>query len=221
MNGHVVKGLCTAVFVVFAQSPAVAQQDKNAERAQRRAQLQMQALQQQLDEAQAARTKAEAERAELQKRQQSGEAALTRASSAERRLSTEAKTLRAERDALAARVSELEQQMAAQKSAADTALATREREARAAIARRDEEQSALQARFVDQVRLVTQCSEKNERLARLGLELIERYRNKGFVDVARQREPVLGLNEVQTFNLLQEYRDRADAERFTPSANRP
>ncbi|MBC7956230.1 MAG: hypothetical protein H7Y33_10220, partial [Cytophagales bacterium] len=65
-----------------------------------------------------------------------------------------------------------------------------------------------------------ECSAKNERLVKISAELLDRYRSKSVADVLSQRDPVLGLGDVQMFNLVQEYRDKADAERFSPSINR-
>jgi hypothetical protein len=67
---------------------------------------------------------------------------------------------------------------------------------------------------------VADCNDKNERLTRIGAELLDRYRNKGLWEAARQREPFLGLSDVNTFNLVQAYRDRVEAERFAPSIDR-
>jgi hypothetical protein len=50
------------------------------------------------------------------------------------------------------------------------------------------------------------------------VELLNRYRNKSVTDVIKQRDPVLGMGDVEMFNIVQDYRDKADAERFTPPA---
>ena len=60
-----------------------------------------------------------------------------------------------------------------------------------------------------QVAQLGECSAKNERLVKLSAELLDLYRNKGVGDVLNQRDPVLGLGDVQMFNLVQEYRDKA------------
>lgn len=209
-----------AAVLLCAAGAAHAQSDKAAERAQRRAQMQAQALQQQLQEAQAARGKVEAERAELLKHQENDRAALARAQSAERRLGGEMKSAQSERAALAQRVTELERELAEGKRAADEALQAKERELAQARSQHEQEHSDLQGRFADQVRRVTECTDKNQHLAQLSLELMDRYRDKGVVDALKQRDPLLGLSDVQMFNVLQEYRDRADALRFKPSSSR-
>jgi hypothetical protein len=90
----------------------------------------------------------------------------------------------------------------------------------AQLKRQDASQGVLLDRYTEQTRLVAECSDKNDRLTRLSAELLDRYRSKGIWEAARQREPFLGLSDVQTFNLVQAYRDKADAERFAPSGDR-
>lgn len=209
-----------AALALTTLMPAWAQQDRNAERAQRRLQMQLQGLQQQLQEAQSARDKTEAERAELAKRQQQDAAALARATAAQQRIAGQAKTSQA---ALAARVAELEGQLAEQKRTSDEALQGKARELAAAGQRLQQgqaEQATLQGRVADQERLVGECTEKNQRMAQLSLELMDRYRHKSVADVLAQREPLFGLGDVGAFNLVQDYRDQADAARFKPGATR-
>jgi hypothetical protein len=52
-------------------------------------------------------------------------------------------------------------------------------------------------------------------LAQRSRELLDRYRGKTVSDVVKQKEPLLGLGEVAAFDMLQDYRDKIDAERFT------
>ena len=54
----------------------------------------------------------------------------------------------------------------------------------------------------------------------LGAGLLQRYRDKGLREITRQQEPLLGLGDVQMFNLVQDYRDKTDAERFRPAPGR-
>jgi hypothetical protein len=37
-------------------------------------------------------------------------------------------------------------------------------------------------------------------------------------DALRQRDPAFGLNDVEMFNKVQDWRDRLDVERFVPQA---
>jgi chromosome segregation ATPase len=209
--------------LLLACGPVLAQQDRTAERNARRAQLQTQALQQQVQQAQADKVKAETEVAELRTRIQAGEEQIARAQTAQRAADARLKATEADRAALSEKLAAMEKSMDERQRNADQALAAKDRDLTLAaqqLKAQGEAQTQLQARFADQVRMVTECSEKNDRLIKIGVELIDRYRNKGFVESVKQREPMLGLSDVQTFNLLQDYRDRADAERFVPSSER-
>jgi len=148
--------LLAACAMLALATGAAAQSDRNAERAARRMQLQVQNLQQQVDAAQAEKAKAEADK-----------------TAAEKQLAEHAKA-------------------------------------------RDEQQAQAQRRHDEQVAQIADCSNKNERLVKLSAELLERWRTKSVSDVMRQHEPLLGLGDVEMFNLVQEYRDKADAERYTP-----
>ncbi len=207
-----------AVLLAVLAASASAQQDKTAERNARRLQLQMQALQQQLQDAQAAKTKSDAEKADLAQRLQSQGEQLAAAEGARRKLGETVKAADAARAELAASVADLQKKLAERERSAqdeitakDTALATLTRT-------RDDERTRLDARSEEQGRQIAECSAKNQRLVALGADLLDRYRTKGALDAFRQREPVLGLGDVEMFNLVQDYRDKLDAERDGPSA---
>lgn len=216
----------TATFAValalgMASLGAWAQQpDKNAERAARRAQLQAQALQQQLQDAQAAKGKLEADKAVADKQ------AAERGQQAERlrgqlgKSSATLKAAEAARDELAAKVQALEKQLAEQQRGSEEALTLKGRELAQFTRLRDEQLTALQRQHDSQVALVGECTDKNTRLVKLSAELVDRWRSKSVTDVVKQRDVVLGLGDVQMFNLVQDYRDKAEAERFVPSINR-
>jgi chromosome segregation ATPase len=215
---------CTALLLgAVLCLPAIcqAQAEKTAERQARRAQLQMQNLQQQLSEAQAAQARADADKAAADKLAagQAGELARLRAEN--KAGADKLRGAATERAELLARVAALERQLAEQKTAADEAAAGRQREQTAALATRDAAGQRLQARFDAQAALLADCSAKNERLFKLGAELIDRYRNKTATDAWKQREPLLGLADVEMFNTVQAWRDRAEAERFEAPALRP
>ncbi|MEY8688742.1 MAG: hypothetical protein AB9M53_02520 [Leptothrix sp. (in: b-proteobacteria)] len=221
--------------LMLAHAPlALAQQDKNAERNLRRMQLQLQQAQQQLQEAQSAKTKAETERAALEK-QLSGQAReLPRVQGVLRKAGDELKAAEAARAELVAqlaardqRVGALESQLqaldatlAGQRRSSDEAQLRQERalaQAGATLHARDAALAQGKRRFDEQLKQTAECSDRNARLGRLNAALLSRYRDKGVVDALRQQEPVFGLGEVQLFNLLQDERDKAEAERFVPA----
>ncbi len=195
---------------------AMAQSGDDAKKAARRAQLQMQQLQQKAQEAEAATAKMEGDKSALDKQLRDQTQQVARLKGALPKALESLKASEAARAELAASVATLEKQLADQKASHESALATAERSGK----QRDAQQAVLQRQHDAQVAQVSECSAKNQRLVRLSADLLDRYRNKSVSDVMKQRDPVLGLGDVQMFNLVQEYRDKADAEAFSPSTNR-
>jgi chromosome segregation ATPase len=215
--GLMVRSALVALGLALAASCVLAEQTP-AEKAARRAQLQLQNLQQQLQEAQAAKSKVEADKAAVD--QQLGEQT-TQAEQLKASISKLEARLRASEKArgeLAANVKSLEKQLADEKLSHEQALAQKARELAQYTKLRDEQQAQLQRKHDDQVALVADCTSKNGKLLHLNVELLNRYRNKSVTDVIKQREPVLGMGDVEMFNMVQDYRDKADTERFTPPA---
>ena len=197
-------------------APAAAD-DRTSERAVRRAQLQMQNLQQQVQEAQAAQARADADKAEAQKKLTAQAQEIPRALASARQAAAALKASEAARADLQARLAALEKQGAEQKRADDAALAAKVGELETMLRYRDSQQRQLQTRFDNEVEQMFACSDKNQKLVELSAELLERYRKKGLADVMSQHDPLLGIGQVEMFNLVQDYRDRADAQRLAPT----
>ena len=205
-------------------APAWAQQDdRSAERAARRQQQQLQQLQQQMTQTQAENAKLETDRASFEKQLAERNRAASRANTAERAAAERQNTLVAEKAQLQARVAELEQAAITQRADAEAVLAKKDGElaqAAAAFRSRGDERDQWQQRFGEQARMVTACSDKNERLLKLSAELLSRWQDKGVMDSLKQREPLLGLGDVQMFNLVQDYRDKTENQKFAPRLGR-
>jgi hypothetical protein len=211
-----------AIACAALAQPAAAD-DRNAERAARHLQLQMQGLQQQVQDAEAAKSRAEADKAEADRKLAAQALELPRAQAAAHKSADALKAAEAARIDLQARVAALEKQLADQKRAGDDALAAKQAELALAVRTRDAQLTQLQARFDNEVGQVDVCTGKNEQLVQLGADLLDRYRRKGLAEVNSQNDPVLGLGEVRMFNLVQDYRDRIDAQRLTttPPGQKP
>ena len=192
-------------------------QDRTAERAARRAQLQLQNLQQQVQDAQAAQAKADADKAEAEKKLAAQAQEVPRAQATARQAAAALKASEAARADLQARVEALEKQSAQQKRDDDAALAAKAAEFKATLDYREAQQRQLQARFDNEVGQVFACSDKNDRLIQLSAELLDRYRRKGLAEIASQHDPLLGIGQVEMFNLVQDYRDRTAAQRLVPA----
>lgn len=207
-----------AVVAMVVSAGAMAQsEDKNAQKAARRAQLQLQSLRQQVQDAQAAKAKVEADKAELDAQLAEQAKQAGRLDEALRKASGSLKAAEATRAQMAGTIAALERQLAEQKQRSDDALAQKARELEQFTRLRNEQQLQLQRQHDEQVAQVTACTAKNARLIQLSAELLDRYRNKGLGEVLRQRDPVLGLADVELFNVVQDHRDRTEAERFVPS----
>ena len=63
------------------------------------------------------------------------------------------------------------------------------------------------------------CEQKNAKLYQLSVDLMEKYKSKTALDAMRQSEPFTQLERVRVDNLLQEYRDKAEAEKITALAH--
>ena len=62
------------------------------------------------------------------------------------------------------------------------------------------------------------CEDRNLKLYGVATELIGKYRSQGVFDTLRRKEPFTGLRKVEVENLLEAYQDRADAARTDPAA---
>jgi len=72
---------------------------------------------------------------------------------------------------------------------------------------------------------IQKCEKKNAELYQLSVFMMEKYQSKGIVSAMLQAEPFTQIEKVRVQNLLQEYRDKADAAKIathstpTPSSN--
>jgi chromosome segregation ATPase len=59
------------------------------------------------------------------------------------------------------------------------------------------------------------CEAKNLKLYEYSQQVVDRYQKKGVWASLAQKEPVLGIGNVQTENVVQEYRDKFDSQRVS------
>ncbi len=209
--------LACLITVCVLLPPTAVAQDKSAERAARRAQLQMQNMQQQVQDAQAAQARADADKAEAEKKLSAQAQEIPRAQAAAHQAATALKAGETARLELQARVVALEKQLAEQKRGGDAALDARSAELAYVMHAWDASQAQMKSRYDNEVAQVEVCTGRNHKLIELGAELLNRYRKKGLAEVVGQRDPLLGLGQVEMFNLVQDYRDRVDEQRLTPT----
>ncbi len=116
-----------------------------------------------------------------------------------------------------ARFDALQKQSAEQKRNDDAALAQKTAELDYIMHAWDAKQAQTQALYDNEIAQVAVCTDKNQKLLEIGAQLLDRYRNKGLAEIANQHDPLLGIGQVQMFNVVQDYRDRVEAERLTPT----
>ncbi len=77
------------------------------------------------------------------------------------------------------------------------------------------EKEQLQKQLGDDIHV---CEKKNADLYRISVEMMQKYESKGVIAALLQEEPFTGIDKVRVESLLQEYRDKADAAKFTPAS---
>ena len=195
--------------LAFMATLAHAQADKDAEQL-KRLRLQVRQMQQQQQQAQEAQAQADRARQQAEQSLQSQTADLAaqraNAASASRRssaLGKELEALKAEHEKTKAELAALKQQH----EAAGLAL-------KASSAR---EASLTQAGQALSAQL-QRCGSDNANLADLGLDILQRYENKGMAEVLSANEPFVQTGRVKLENLKAEYQRRIDSARFKAPA---
>lgn len=123
---------------------------------------------------------------------------------------------RREANALGERLAEAERVLAETSTklkATEETLAGRE-----ADVKRMEGQLGEMRRIVGrQVQTIDSCEKKNARFFELNGELLGKYRDKGVGDALLEAEPFTGVKRVELDNLIQEYRDKLEAQKMEPA----
>jgi chromosome segregation ATPase len=201
------RAMQAGLFLANGAAPVFAA-DKAADQSKR--------LQQQLRAAEREKSQLTAKKAELETQLKEAQDALTgakrRGDSASRRsseLKRDLEAMTADKEALQAKLTDTEQALAAeQRKHAETearrleTLRWGEELTRMFLAERQRAESALAA-----------SRERNERMYKLGNEMIDRYERAA----VSQAEPITGLRRAQIEKMAEEERDRYDKERLPPA----
>src|SRR5262249_40655120 len=81
---------------------------------------------------------------------------------------------------------------------------------------REQELERVRADLEQGVQRAAVCEEKNVKLYGVGMEVLSRYDSKGCWDAVLQAEPFTQLKRVEMENLVEDYRDKLDAQRVAP-----
>lgn len=200
--------LSLALLLVVAPAQAANKRDPNKE-ALRRMQLQVQ----QATEEKAALAQDKAalgkELDTLKKKADELASSATRAGQAKIKLEKETAALRQDKATLSEQIAQLKNELAdSQKTLND---------ARRILQQETSEKQRLAQKLALQDKAAATCETKNQTLYRYYVELINRAQRRGRLDTFLETEPVLGLKRVQIENLLEEYRDKMDAQQVKPA----
>ncbi|TCV89520.1 hypothetical protein [Sulfurirhabdus autotrophica] len=116
--------------------------------------------------------------------------------------------LRVENDSLKAKLSLTDTNLAAllKKSAVDQEIASQEK-------------VKLEASLATRGQSLASCEKKNITLYELNVELLEKYKNKGFLDSLLQNEPFTQIESVKIESAVSDYRDKLDMQRVDKSSS--
>ena len=79
----------------------------------------------------------------------------------------------------------------------------------------DIDKQQLNSEITKQTELTQACEKKNMELYKIAVTFMDKYKNKGVMSSLMQEEPFTKIEEVNIENVLQEYRDKADADKFS------
>jgi chromosome segregation ATPase len=214
--------LVACVLVLFAvEGRAQSKPDNRDRETIRRLQQQLQKSQQD-----AAALRGEKDALEKQLAAQKGElekqrAELPKAEAEASRERRQKQSVQAELEKLKAQLAEREKSLAEARARGDE-LAKKERDALGVIAERDRGIKSYQSDLARQNKEILACEAKNAQLYQLNVEILDRYRNVTVADVMARQEPFTGIKNVEAFNVVQEYRDKLDAQKIgAPAGGAP
>jgi chromosome segregation ATPase len=120
-------------------------------------------------------------------------------------LEKELATTQADKDALTARLADTEQRLAK--------LTELQRST-------DAERKRLEALSNQLKQSLSACEAKNEKLHGQGVQLLDRYQQKGCFDAALQGEPFTGLKRVEIENFVEDHREKLDEHKLDRQTRR-
>lgn len=117
-----------------------------------------------------------------------------------------------EKQTLLAQKVELEQRLAD--------LTTKQSGTERELAKTQGQQKQVETTLLARDQQVASCEDKNAKLYQHGRDLIAQCRDRSATDAVLRLEPFTGIGRVAIENLLEEYRDKVDAQKITSAENR-
>lgn len=95
-----------------------------------------------------------------------------------------------------------------------TALQTQDKSTQEKLQDDERRIKILNGKIADLAHQDAACEASNRKLYQLNVDLLDRYRKKGVFDALLQHEPVTGIKDVDTQNVVQKYRDELAAQKI-------
>lgn len=208
------------VGIVLLGNSSWAGDKRNSERtALRRVQQQMQqleqekaALQQQVSGFEQEKSALSSEKDALAKKVQSAESRSAAEDRKRRSMEQELAAARKENQALQEQKVETEKRL--------LEMTTRQTDSARQLAVLQGEKKQTEASLSMREKQVAGCEDKNIKLYQYGRDLIKQCRDRSAADVILRLEPVTGIKQVEIENVLEEYRDKLDAQKLISAENR-
>ena len=191
---------------LLSEATAASNKDSKERQAVRRVQAQLNQVQQQKTLLEQEKTGLAEQLEELKKKSDGLESGVARANARRAALDREVEGLNRDKTELAGKLQETSQEMRKKQA-----------EALQALQHKEQESKRFEAEAARQTSQVEMCEVKNARLYQINVELMDKHQSKGLFGALLQAEPFTQLKSVEMENLLQEYRDKADAERISTS----
>lgn len=87
------------------------------------------------------------------------------------------------------------------------------------LARSQEQKKQTESTLQTRDRQIASCEDKNIKLYQYGRDLITQCRDRSATDAVLRLEPFIRIKRVQIENLLEEYRDKLDAQKSLPASS--
>lgn len=201
--------VASVLVLAGATGPTHAAKQKDpAKEALRRVQVEMKKVQDDIKKVQEEKALIDIELEVTKKKTGSLEAAAARAERRRTALDKEATSLRQDKVTLAGKTVQLEQVLAEEKKSLS--------ETRVRLDQETGKRQGLEQMLSTRDKELGSCETKNRTLYRYQVDLIKHAQARGTLHAILDSEPFTGLGRIEVENLLEEYRDKVEAEKIVP-----
>jgi DNA repair exonuclease SbcCD ATPase subunit len=210
-QNRVLRLLCHGTAVLFLagsllpEAMAASNKDSKERQALRRVQAQLNEVQQQKSLLEQEKTGLAEQMEELKKKSAALESGTAKANARRIDLDREVEDLSKDKVELSAKLQETSRGL--------QEMTKKQAEAMQTLQHKEREIKRFEAELAHQTRQGEMCQVKNAQLYQINAELMDKYQSKGVFGALLQAEPFTQLKSVEMENLLQEYRDKLDAQR--------